>query len=99
MRLTTSDEEQIAAMAMWDAKRTRTRTGEQLEVVAPNRKRPLRYSSYHFVGVGGCGMSGLAQMLAQRGYQVSGSDMAGSEAVAKLGRRATRQTGICRHFA
>ncbi|MEW5801927.1 MAG: Mur ligase family protein [bacterium] len=31
-------------------------------------------SSYHFVGVGGSGMSSLAQVLAARGVRVSGSD-------------------------
>jgi UDP-N-acetylmuramate-alanine ligase len=31
-------------------------------------------SSYHFVGVGGSGMSALAQVLAARGNRVSGSD-------------------------
>lgn len=29
----------------------------------------------HFIGVGGIGMSGIAQLLAQRGYQISGSDL------------------------
>jgi UDP-N-acetylmuramate--L-alanine ligase/UDP-N-acetylenolpyruvoylglucosamine reductase len=30
----------------------------------------------HFVGVGGCGMSGLAKLLAQQGHAVSGCDLA-----------------------
>lgn len=29
---------------------------------------------YHFVGIGGCGMSALAEMLTQRGHTISGSD-------------------------
>jgi len=29
----------------------------------------------HFIGVGGIGMSGIAQLLAERGYRVSGSDL------------------------
>ena len=29
----------------------------------------------HFIGVGGCSMSGLAQILNNLGYQVSGSDL------------------------
>lgn len=29
----------------------------------------------HFVGVGGTGMSGIAEVLAHLGYQVSGSDI------------------------
>ena len=28
----------------------------------------------HFVGIGGIGMSGIAELLANLGYQVSGSD-------------------------
>jgi UDP-N-acetylmuramate--alanine ligase len=29
----------------------------------------------HFIGIGGCGMSGLARLLIQQGHQVTGSDM------------------------
>src|SRR5205823_4264904 len=29
----------------------------------------------HFVGIGGCGMSGLARLLLQQGHHVSGSDL------------------------
>jgi len=39
---------------------------------------------YHFVGIGGCGMSGLAQMLRQQGHRVTGSDMQGSAVVERL---------------
>jgi len=42
----------------------------------------------HFVGVGGIGMSGIAELLANLGYQVSGSDLARSptsERLATLG--------------
>ncbi|HEY3539193.1 MAG TPA: UDP-N-acetylmuramate--L-alanine ligase [Trinickia sp.] len=44
----------------------------------------------HFVGVGGAGMSGIAEVLANLGYQVSGSDLAKSattERLASLGAR------------
>ena len=30
----------------------------------------------HFVGIGGAGMSGIAEVLATLGYQISGSDLA-----------------------
>jgi UDP-N-acetylmuramate--alanine ligase len=33
-------------------------------------------SSYHFIGVGGIGMSGLAELLLRQGHYVSGSDLA-----------------------
>lgn len=32
----------------------------------------------HFIGIGGSGMSGIAEVLANLGYEVSGSDLAGS---------------------
>ena len=38
----------------------------------------------HFVGIGGSGMSGIAEVLAHLGYMVSGSDLAASPTVARL---------------
>ena len=38
----------------------------------------------HFVGVGGIGMSGLAEILLNLGYEVSGSDLSASEITARL---------------
>ncbi len=38
----------------------------------------------HFVGIGGIGMSGIAELLANLGYEVSGSDAKGSEVTARL---------------
>jgi UDP-N-acetylmuramate--alanine ligase len=35
----------------------------------------FKNKSIHFIGVGGIGMSGIAQLLGQRGLQVSGSDI------------------------
>jgi len=40
----------------------------------------------HFVGVGGAGMSGIAEVLVTQGYQVSGSDVASSAVTARLAR-------------
>ncbi|MDF3009714.1 MAG: murC [Burkholderiales bacterium] len=39
----------------------------------------------HFVGIGGSGMSGIAEVLANLGYQVSGSDLAANAATRRLG--------------
>jgi UDP-N-acetylmuramate--alanine ligase len=39
----------------------------------------------HFVGIGGIGMSGIAELLANLGYGVSGSDLKGSDVTARLG--------------
>jgi len=38
----------------------------------------------HFVGIGGAGMSGIAEVLANLGYQVSGSDLAENAATRRL---------------
>ncbi|TAK85625.1 MAG: UDP-N-acetylmuramate--L-alanine ligase [Betaproteobacteria bacterium] len=38
----------------------------------------------HFVGIGGSGMSGIAEVLANLGYQVSGSDLAENAATRRL---------------
>jgi len=43
----------------------------------------------HFVGIGGIGMSGIAEVMHQLGYQVQGSDLADSYVVEKL-----RKAGI-----
>lgn len=45
---------------------------------------PLDLSRPHFVGVGGCAMSGLARLLAELGHQVSGSDLHDSATLAAL---------------
>jgi len=38
----------------------------------------------HFVGIGGIGMSGIAEVLLNLGYQVSGSDLKGSDITRRL---------------
>lgn len=38
----------------------------------------------HFIGIGGIGMSGLAEILLNRGYQVSGSDQASGAITSRL---------------
>ena len=40
----------------------------------------------HFVGVGGIGMSGIAEMMSRLGYEVSGSDLTASAVTARLRR-------------
>jgi UDP-N-acetylmuramate--alanine ligase len=40
----------------------------------------------HFVGIGGIGMSGIAEVLLNMGYRVSGSDLADSETTRRLSR-------------
>ncbi len=43
----------------------------------------------HFVGIGGIGMSGIAEVFANQGYMVTGSDLVESDATKKL-----RQLGV-----
>ncbi|MDD2358946.1 MAG: UDP-N-acetylmuramate--L-alanine ligase [Syntrophaceticus schinkii] len=42
---------------------------------------------YHFIGIGGVGMSGLAQVLLEMGMRVSGSDLVSSPVVESLRQR------------
>jgi UDP-N-acetylmuramate--alanine ligase len=44
----------------------------------------------HFVGIGGIGMSGIAELLANLGYEVSGSDAKPSDVTARLERLGVR---------
>jgi UDP-N-acetylmuramate--alanine ligase len=50
----------------------------------------------HFVGVGGIGMSGIAELLANLGYTVSGSDQMRSETTERL---ATLGVSVCEGHA
>ena len=45
------------------------------------RSRPAKI---HFVGIGGIGMSGIAEVLLNLGYAVSGSDLKESETTRRL---------------
>lgn len=40
--------------------------------------------SIHFIGIGGIGMSGIAEILLNLGYKVSGSDISSSEVIQRL---------------
>ncbi len=48
------------------------------------RALPLDIGMIHFVGIGGIGMSGIAEILHNLGYQVQGSDVADSGNVQRL---------------
>src|SRR5690606_21699027 len=41
----------------------------------------------HFVGIGGIGMSGIAEILLDLGYRVTGTDLAESETTRRLSER------------
>ncbi|GGC39261.1 UDP-N-acetylmuramate--L-alanine ligase [Siccirubricoccus deserti] len=53
------------------------------------RALPQTIGPIHFVGIGGIGMSGIAEVLHNLGYQVQGSDIAEGYNIARL-----RQAGI-----
>ena len=53
------------------------------------RALPLSIGTIHFVGIGGIGMSGIAEVLHTLGYSVQGSDIADSSNVRRL-----REAGI-----
>lgn len=59
-----------------------TNSPESLEKLNP--QNPV-----HFIGIGGCGMSGVARCLRALGYQVSGSDQQESDALETM-----REAGI-----
>ena len=48
------------------------------------RALPLSIGTMHFVGIGGIGMSGIAEVLHSLGYQVQGSDLAESANVQRM---------------
>jgi UDP-N-acetylmuramate--alanine ligase len=50
------------------------------------RREPVSFHgrNLHFVGIGGCGMSGLALMLRNRGAHVTGSDQSDGEMIRRL---------------
>ncbi len=52
-------------------------------------KMPLNIGLVHFIGIGGIGMSGIAEVLHNLGYRVQGSDQADSANVQRL-----REKGI-----
>lgn len=57
------------------------------------RSLPLSLGTLHFVGIGGIGMSGIAEVLHLLGYKVQGSDIAENANVKRL-----RQAGIEIHI-
>ena len=56
------------------------------------RALPLSIGTIHFVGIGGIGMSGIAEILHNLGYQVQGSDLSENPNVRRL-----RDIGITVH--
>ncbi len=49
-----------------------------------NRDPMSRFRRIHFIGIGGAGMSGIAEVMVNLGYRVSGSDIVESATVKRL---------------
>ena len=45
---------------------------------------PKNFGFFYFVGIGGIGMSGIAEILIKSGYQVQGSDVSSSNIIDRL---------------
>ncbi|MFT4360096.1 Mur ligase domain-containing protein, partial [Bartonella bacilliformis] len=56
-------------------------------------KIPLNIGLIHFVGIGGIGMSGIAEVLHNLGYKVQGSDQANNTNIERL-----RSKGVSVHI-
>ncbi|WP_195420345.1 UDP-N-acetylmuramate--L-alanine ligase [Collinsella sp. D33t1_170424_A12] len=55
-------------------------------IVVPESTAAPTFASAHFIGVGGAGMSGIALVLHERGYEVTGSDLKTSRYIRQLSR-------------
>ncbi len=53
----------------------------KIRAVVPEMRR---VKCIHFVGIGGAGMSGIAEVLLNEGYQITGSDLAANQVTERL---------------
>ena len=93
--------EELAASCL-EARTERRMTGERRVLperraterrIAPERRdRMRRINTIHFVGIGGSGMSGIAEVLLNLGYAVQGSDLQ-----RQRGDRAAQRAGRAHH--
>ena len=54
---------------------------EKIRLMVPEMRRVKRV---HFVGIGGAGMSGIAEVLLNEGYEISGSDLSENSVTERL---------------
>jgi UDP-N-acetylmuramate--alanine ligase len=69
---------------MKERRTTLERPATERRVHPDRRDRMRRINSIHFVGIGGSGMSGIAEVLLSLGYAVQGSDARGSGVTQRL---------------
>ena len=56
-------------------------TPEEIRKIIPEMRR---VQQIHFIGIGGAGMSGIAEILLNEGYRISGSDIADGPVTQRL---------------
>ena len=64
---------------------------DEIRKIIPEMRR---VQQIHFIGIGGAGMSGIAEILLNEGYDISGSDIADGVVTQRLA-QAAFQSGIC----
>ena len=79
------------ALASYDQREREGRRNERFGVHVSSREQGLRQAAMfrkiqhiHLVGIGGSGMSGIAEVLLTLGYKVSGSDLSQSDTTRRL---------------
>src|SRR5690349_5071783 len=74
----------------WLAKMLPRRQSILLRNLRETREMFLHVKNVHFVGVGGIGMSGIAEVLCDLGFSVSGSDLKKSNSTDRLEKMGAR---------
>jgi len=77
---------------MKERRTTLERPATERRVHPDRRDRMRRINTIHFVGIGGSGMSGIAEVLLSLGYAVQGSDARASGVTERLGSLGARIT-------
>jgi len=60
------------------------KTSSMITTLQHKKLTMRRVERIHFVGIGGAGMSGIAEVLLNLGFEVSGSDLAAADSVERL---------------
>lgn len=62
----------------------------QLEKIRTMVPEMRRVKQIHFVGIGGAGMCGIAEVLLNEGYEISGSDLSENAVTQRLGKKGAK---------
>ena len=67
---------------------------DEIRKIIPEMRR---VQQIHFIGIGGAGMSGIAEILLNEGYDISGSDIADGVVTQRLAQAGAKcERGKCR---